>query len=107
MAFPCHDLMKVIALARTFSYCEKQAAAVRPNHRRKSSEAPLSADLTIVMTDSDMLGERLNSSSSLRARSGFFIPAPHTLSRSTVKPLLHGVFQTLDSVAEGNWVVIR
>jgi hypothetical protein len=48
----------------------------------------LSAELTTVMTDSGMLGERLNSATSLRARSAFIIPAPCTLSWSTVKPLL-------------------
>jgi hypothetical protein len=51
----------------TFSHCDKQAAAVRPNYRRESLGSPLSAELTIAMTDSGMLGERLNSACSLRA----------------------------------------
>jgi hypothetical protein len=52
----CHDLMKVTTLARNFLHCDKQAAAVSSSHQRESSESPLSADLTIAMTDSGMLG---------------------------------------------------
>jgi hypothetical protein len=66
--------MKVTALARNFLPL-RQAAALRPNHRLELLEPPLSAELTIAMTDSGMLGEGLNSASSLRARSAFFIPA--------------------------------
>jgi hypothetical protein len=84
----CHDFMKVTALPRNFLARDKQGAAVRPNHRRESLESPMSAELTIAMNDSGMLRERLNSASSLRARFAFFIPAPRTLSRTTVKPLL-------------------
>jgi hypothetical protein len=84
----CHDLMKVTALARNFLPMRQTAAAVPPNHRFESLDSPLSAELKIVMTDSGTLWEHLDSASSLRVRSALFIPAPRTLPRSTVKPLL-------------------